>query len=82
MSFSSLRFGQFCDFRLKVCFFRIWIQKVRNLAIFIQLLNSIYFSPLSQGYFHLFANLKGNSVFSILCKKTKYPLKRLNCPLS
>ncbi|MFS7949903.1 hypothetical protein Hanom_Chr06g00577091 [Helianthus anomalus] len=27
MSFSSMRFGQFCDFRPKVCFFRIWIPK-------------------------------------------------------
>ncbi|MFS7888695.1 putative major intrinsic protein [Helianthus anomalus] len=27
MSFSSWRFGQFCDFHPRVCFFRIWIQK-------------------------------------------------------
>ncbi|MFS7998724.1 hypothetical protein Hanom_Chr12g01157301 [Helianthus anomalus] len=25
MPFSPLRFGQFCDFHPKVCFFRIWV---------------------------------------------------------
>ncbi|MFS7929760.1 hypothetical protein Hanom_Chr04g00336271 [Helianthus anomalus] len=30
MPFSFLRFGQFCDFRLKVCFFCVWIQNRKN----------------------------------------------------
>ncbi|KAJ0953132.1 hypothetical protein HanPSC8_Chr02g0080411 [Helianthus annuus] len=56
MSFSSLRFGQFCNCCPKVTimrllskglFFHIWIQKVRNLAIFIRLVSSIHFSTLS-----------------------------------
>ncbi|MFS7987731.1 hypothetical protein Hanom_Chr11g01026381 [Helianthus anomalus] len=54
MLFSPLKFGHFCDFRPKVCFFRIWIQKVWNLVIFIRLVNSIHFSPFRQGYFRTF----------------------------
>ncbi|MFS7894576.1 hypothetical protein Hanom_Chr14g01330651 [Helianthus anomalus] len=38
----------------KGLFFGIWIQKVCNLAIFIQLVNSIHFLTLIQGYFRLF----------------------------
>ncbi|MFS7983336.1 hypothetical protein Hanom_Chr11g00973341 [Helianthus anomalus] len=52
----SLRFGYFCDFRPKVCFSAssIWIQKVQNLTVFIQSVNSIHFLTLNQGYFRLF----------------------------
>ncbi|MFS7906929.1 hypothetical protein Hanom_Chr01g00065011 [Helianthus anomalus] len=50
MPFSSLSFGQFCDFRPKVCFIR--------------LVNSIHFSLLSQVHFRLFCQLKGQ--FSLM----------------
>ncbi|MFS7963577.1 hypothetical protein Hanom_Chr08g00739931 [Helianthus anomalus] len=61
MPFSSLRFGQFCNFCPKVCY------SVSGSKRFIWIVNSIHFSPLSQGYFRLFVNLKGNSVFFTLC---------------
>ncbi|MFS7970591.1 hypothetical protein Hanom_Chr09g00822741 [Helianthus anomalus] len=52
MPFSSLRFGQFCDFRPKFC---SSTSGSKRFAIFIRLINSIQFSPLGQGYFHLFS---------------------------
>ncbi|MFS7888281.1 hypothetical protein Hanom_Chr00s000001g01593091 [Helianthus anomalus] len=54
MPFSSLRFGQFCDFRPKVCFSASGSKRFKIFAIFTQLINSIHFSPLSQDYFRLF----------------------------
>ncbi|MFS7898254.1 hypothetical protein Hanom_Chr00s019041g01758731 [Helianthus anomalus] len=54
MSFLSLRFGQFCDFRPKDCFSAYGSKRFEIFAIFIWLVNSIHFSPLSQGYFCLF----------------------------
>ncbi|MFS7964915.1 hypothetical protein Hanom_Chr08g00755971 [Helianthus anomalus] len=60
MSFSLLRFGQFCDFRLKVCFSASGSKRF---------VNSIRFSLLSQGYSVFFVNLKSNSVFFTLSKK-------------
>ncbi|MFS7946256.1 hypothetical protein Hanom_Chr06g00533861 [Helianthus anomalus] len=67
MTLSSLRFGQFCDFRPKVCFSAFRFERFENLAIFIQVVNSIQFSPLSQGYFLFFVKLNGNSPFFTLC---------------
>ncbi|MFS8026902.1 hypothetical protein Hanom_Chr16g01492141 [Helianthus anomalus] len=54
MSFSSLRFGQFCDFRPKVCFSASGSKKYKILPFSIRLVNSIHFSPLSQGCFSFF----------------------------
>ncbi|MFS8031045.1 hypothetical protein Hanom_Chr17g01541141 [Helianthus anomalus] len=48
MRFSSLRFGQFCDFRPKVCFFASGSKRFENLAIFILLVNFIPFSVKSE----------------------------------
>ncbi|MFS7982430.1 hypothetical protein Hanom_Chr10g00962791 [Helianthus anomalus] len=54
MPVSSLRFGQFCDFRPKVCFSAFGSKRFGILPLFIRLINPIHFSPLSQGYFCLF----------------------------
>ncbi|MFS7960020.1 hypothetical protein Hanom_Chr08g00698051 [Helianthus anomalus] len=54
MSFSSLRFGQFCDFSSKICFSASGSKRFEIFAIFIRFVNSINFSPLTQGYFRLF----------------------------
>ncbi|MFS8015748.1 hypothetical protein Hanom_Chr15g01360301 [Helianthus anomalus] len=53
MPFSSMRFGQFCDFRPKVCFSAAGSKRFNIFAIFIRLVNSIHFSPLRQGHFRL-----------------------------
>ncbi|MFS7912642.1 hypothetical protein Hanom_Chr02g00132311 [Helianthus anomalus] len=62
MSFLSLMFGQFCDFRPKVCFSASGSKRFEIFAIFVRLVNSIHISPLSQGISVFFVNLKGNSV--------------------
>ncbi|KAJ0547502.1 hypothetical protein HanIR_Chr08g0372931 [Helianthus annuus] len=49
-----MRFGQVCDFRPKVCFSAFGSKRFD----FIQLVNSIHFAPLSQGYLRLFSPLK------------------------
>ncbi|MFS8033072.1 hypothetical protein Hanom_Chr17g01565121 [Helianthus anomalus] len=54
MPFSSLRFGQFCDFRPKVCFSASGSKRFEIFAIFFRLVNYIRFSPLSLRYFRLF----------------------------
>ncbi|MFS7994817.1 hypothetical protein Hanom_Chr12g01110571 [Helianthus anomalus] len=54
MPFSSLRFGQFCDFSPKVCFFASGSKRFEILPFFIRLVNSFHFSLLGQEYFRLF----------------------------
>ncbi|MFS7951104.1 hypothetical protein Hanom_Chr07g00591011 [Helianthus anomalus] len=50
MHFSSSRFGQFCDFRPKVCFSHLDPKGLKS-CHFHPARYSIHFSPLSQGYF-------------------------------
>ncbi|MFS7916386.1 hypothetical protein Hanom_Chr02g00176531 [Helianthus anomalus] len=63
MPFSSLRFGQFCNFRPKVCFSALESKRFDILPFSSGLVNSIQFSPLIRGIFVFFVNLKSNSVF-------------------
>ncbi|MFS8031507.1 hypothetical protein Hanom_Chr17g01546671 [Helianthus anomalus] len=67
MPFSSMRFGQFCDFRPKVCFSASGSKRFEILTHFIRLVNSIRFSSLSQGISVFFVNLKDYFVFFTLC---------------
>ncbi|MFS8023201.1 hypothetical protein Hanom_Chr16g01448701 [Helianthus anomalus] len=53
MSFSSLRFGQFCDFRPKVYYSASGSKRFEILPFSSGLLTYL-FSLLSQGYFRLF----------------------------
>ncbi|MFS8030857.1 hypothetical protein Hanom_Chr17g01539011 [Helianthus anomalus] len=48
-----MRFGQFSNFRSKVCFSASGFKRFEILPFF-WLVNSIHFSPLSQGYYSLF----------------------------
>ncbi|MFS7930158.1 hypothetical protein Hanom_Chr04g00340841 [Helianthus anomalus] len=52
MPFSSLGFGQFCNFRSKVCFSASGFKRFEILPFSYGSLTP--FSPLSQGYFPLF----------------------------
>ncbi|MFS7975524.1 hypothetical protein Hanom_Chr10g00881601 [Helianthus anomalus] len=54
MPFFAPKVWSVLRFSSKCLFFRIWIQKVLNLAIFTWLVNFIHFSPLSQEYFRFF----------------------------
>ncbi|MFS7999481.1 hypothetical protein Hanom_Chr12g01166691 [Helianthus anomalus] len=54
MSFSALRFGQFCDLRPKVCFSASGTKRFEILPFSSGSLAPFVFSPLSQGYFRLF----------------------------
>ncbi|MFS8016597.1 putative formin, FH2 domain-containing protein [Helianthus anomalus] len=76
MPFLPLRFGQFYDFRPKLCFFVSGSKRFKIMPFFHP------FFSVKSGVSPSFFNLKGNSVFFTLCKKTEYLLKRLNCPLS
>ncbi|KAF5777813.1 hypothetical protein HanXRQr2_Chr12g0540071 [Helianthus annuus] len=51
-----MRFGHFCDICPKVCFFAYGSKRFEILPFSSSslTLNSIHFSPLSQGYFRLF----------------------------
>ncbi|MFS8014225.1 hypothetical protein Hanom_Chr15g01342091 [Helianthus anomalus] len=51
MPFSSLRFGKFCNFRTKVCFFASGSTRFEILPFSFGSLTPSIFSP---GYFHLF----------------------------
>ncbi|MFS8004719.1 hypothetical protein Hanom_Chr13g01229071 [Helianthus anomalus] len=77
MPFSSLRLGQFCDFRSKVCFSVFGSKKFKLLPFSSSSLTPSIFSPLSQGYFRLFVNFRFFSLyvqaFSIMFKYSKYP---------
>ncbi|MFS7995986.1 hypothetical protein Hanom_Chr12g01124581 [Helianthus anomalus] len=53
MPFSSLRFGQFCDFRPKVCFSASGSKRFEILP-FCSACELHPFFSLSQGYFRLF----------------------------
>ncbi|MFS8020710.1 hypothetical protein Hanom_Chr16g01418841 [Helianthus anomalus] len=55
MPFSSLRFGQFCDFRPKVCFNAFGSKRFEILPFSSGSLTH-HFSTLSQGYFRLCVN--------------------------
>ncbi|MFS7950402.1 putative MFS transporter superfamily [Helianthus anomalus] len=78
MPFSSLRFGQFCNFRPKVCFSASGFKRVDILPFSSGSLTPSIFSLLSQGY------LKGNLVFFTLCifSIMYVVVFRPNCPLS
>ncbi|MFS7958079.1 hypothetical protein Hanom_Chr07g00673971 [Helianthus anomalus] len=54
MPFSSLRFGQFCDFRPKVCFSASGSKRFEILPFSFGSLTPFIFPPLCQGYFRLF----------------------------
>ncbi|MFS8028825.1 hypothetical protein Hanom_Chr16g01515071 [Helianthus anomalus] len=72
MSFSFLRFGQFCDFRPNTCFSASGSKCFEILPFsFISLTLSISFVKL--GVFPSFCQLKGNSIFFTSCKKTEFP---------
>ncbi|MFS7900332.1 hypothetical protein Hanom_Chr04g00280871 [Helianthus anomalus] len=73
MPFSSLRFGQFCDFRTNVCFSAYGSKRFEILDFSSDSLTPSIFLRQVRGVSILFANLKGNSVFFTLCKKTEYP---------
>ncbi|MFS7921515.1 hypothetical protein Hanom_Chr03g00237681 [Helianthus anomalus] len=53
LSFSSLRFGQFCDFRQRFVFPHLDPKGLKS-CHFIRLVKSINFSPLCQRYSRLF----------------------------
>ncbi|KAF5762808.1 hypothetical protein HanXRQr2_Chr15g0673051 [Helianthus annuus] len=73
MPFSSLRFGQFCDFRPKVCFFASRSKRLEILPFSsVSLTPSIYISPLSQGHF---CQLKGQFGLSLYLKRQSTPEK-------
>ncbi|KAF5817738.1 hypothetical protein HanXRQr2_Chr02g0056561 [Helianthus annuus] len=82
MPFSSLRFGQFCDFRPKVCFFVSGSKRFKIMSFSSGSLSPSIFSVKSGVFPSFFFNLKSNSVFFTLCKKTEYLSKIHNCPLS
>ncbi|MFS8003773.1 hypothetical protein Hanom_Chr13g01217861 [Helianthus anomalus] len=56
MPFSSLRFGQFCNFHPKICFSAYGSKRFKILSFSSGTLTPCLhpFSPLSQGYFRLF----------------------------
>ncbi|MFS7971101.1 hypothetical protein Hanom_Chr09g00828821 [Helianthus anomalus] len=70
MPFSSLRFGQFCDFRPKVCFFAFGSKRFEILPFSSGLLTPSIFLGV-KGRFGLF---QGYSVFLHKVKKPTYPL--------
>ncbi|MFS7999912.1 hypothetical protein Hanom_Chr12g01172231 [Helianthus anomalus] len=70
MSFSSLRFSQFCDFYPNVCFSASVFKRFESLLFSPGLLTSSIFFSLNLGYFCILVNLMGNSFFS---RKTEYP---------
>ncbi|KAJ0873637.1 hypothetical protein HanPSC8_Chr11g0454791 [Helianthus annuus] len=61
MPFSSLRFGQFCDFRPKVCFSASGFKRFKILPF-----SAGSLTPSVRGISVFFVNLKGNSIFSSL----------------
>ncbi|MFS8017305.1 hypothetical protein Hanom_Chr15g01378821 [Helianthus anomalus] len=73
MSFSSLRFGQFCDFRPKVYFSPSGSKRFEILTFSSGSLTPSIFLRSVRCISVFFANLKDNSVFFTLCKKTEYP---------
>ncbi|MFS7994495.1 hypothetical protein Hanom_Chr12g01106741 [Helianthus anomalus] len=73
MPFSSLRFGQFCDFSPKVCFSASKSKRFEILPFSSGSLIPSIFLRYIRGITVFFANLKGNSVFFISCKKAEYP---------
>ncbi|MFS7928228.1 hypothetical protein Hanom_Chr04g00318321 [Helianthus anomalus] len=54
MPFSSLRFGQFCDFRPNVCFSAFGSKRFEILPFSSGSVTPSIFSPLIRGYFHFF----------------------------
>ncbi|MFS7994840.1 hypothetical protein Hanom_Chr12g01110851 [Helianthus anomalus] len=67
MPFSSLRFGQFCDFHSKVCFFASCSKRFELLSFSSgSLTPSIYLRQV-RNIFVFFVNSKGNSIFFTLC---------------
>ncbi|MFS7962308.1 hypothetical protein Hanom_Chr08g00725131 [Helianthus anomalus] len=71
MPFSSLSFGQFCDFRPKVCFFASGSKRF-EFPFSSRLDNSYLFYPLSRGYFCFFVNFWS---FSLYLKRSHTPEK-------
>ncbi|MFS8020290.1 hypothetical protein Hanom_Chr15g01413831 [Helianthus anomalus] len=59
MPFSSLRFGQFCDFRPKVCFSASVFKRFEILPFSSGPLTPSIFSVKSGVFFVFFVNLKG-----------------------
>ncbi|MFS7998875.1 hypothetical protein Hanom_Chr12g01159221 [Helianthus anomalus] len=81
MPFSSLRFGQFCDFRPNVCFFASRSKKFEILPFSSSSLIPSIFS-IKSGVFLSFlltsgqiGNFQGYSVFLHRVKKTELPFK-------
>ncbi|MFS7991032.1 hypothetical protein Hanom_Chr12g01066031 [Helianthus anomalus] len=63
MPFSSLRFGQLCDFRPKVCFSASGSKRFEILPFSSGSLTPSIFLRLFRGNSVVFVNLKSNSVF-------------------
>ncbi|MFS7925366.1 hypothetical protein Hanom_Chr04g00283991 [Helianthus anomalus] len=82
MSFSSLGFGQFCNFRLKVCFSASRSKRLKILLFSSGALTPSIFLRLVKGISVLLVNLKGNSVFFRGIRSFYMKGKRPNCPLS
>ncbi|MFS7979213.1 hypothetical protein Hanom_Chr10g00924771 [Helianthus anomalus] len=81
MPFSSLSFGQFCDFSPKVCFSASGSKRFKILPFSSSSLTLIHFSPLSQGYFCLFfCKLKGQFGLFHFMYKDQIPLKKTKLP--
>ncbi|MFS8000153.1 hypothetical protein Hanom_Chr12g01175011 [Helianthus anomalus] len=74
MSFSSLRFGQFCDFRPKVCFPASGSKRFQILSFSFSSLTLSHFSQLSQRYFNFFF------FFCYLTRQSVFFTKRPNTP--
>ncbi|MFS7957753.1 hypothetical protein Hanom_Chr07g00670131 [Helianthus anomalus] len=68
MPLSSLRFGQFCDFRLKVCFSASGSKRFEILPFSSGSLTPSIFLRQVMGIFVFFVNLNGNSVFHFMYK--------------
>ncbi|MFS7994939.1 hypothetical protein Hanom_Chr12g01111981 [Helianthus anomalus] len=85
MPFPSLKFGQFCDFRPKVCFSASGSKRFEILLFSSGSLTPFIFLRKVRGISVFFAYLKGNSVFLHKVKKTELPFtlgKKTEIPLT
>ncbi|MFS8002014.1 hypothetical protein Hanom_Chr13g01197111 [Helianthus anomalus] len=68
MSFSSLRFGQFCDFRPKVCFSASGSKRFESLSVSSSSLTPSIFLRQVRGNFFFFVNKKDGNTPGVMEK--------------